>query len=39
MADIDPQILFNFGRNTYLDELQYVPGKVKVLEIYQFKVR
>jgi len=39
MAGIDPQILFSFGREAYLEWLEYEPRKVDVLEIYHFEVR
>jgi hypothetical protein len=38
MEDVDPHMLFDFGRESLLDELQYWPGRVDVIEIYQFEV-
>jgi hypothetical protein len=39
MADVDPHMLFNFGRESLLDNLEYEPGKVDIIEIFQFEVR
>jgi hypothetical protein len=38
MAGMDLQMLFSFGHNIYLDQLEYVPDHVDILEIYQFEV-
>ena len=38
MAGIDPQIFFSYGREVYLDALEFSPRNVEVLEIYQFEV-
>jgi hypothetical protein len=35
---MDPQIIFSLGRDRYLEELEYIPSRVDVLEIQQFGV-
>jgi hypothetical protein len=37
-AEIDPQILFRFNEEFYLDSLLYNPGKVEVIDISQLQV-
>jgi len=38
MEEINPQVLFGFGFETYLRKLKYESQNVDVLEIYQFEV-
>ena len=38
MADIDPEIFFNFGSQAFFDRLEHVPRNVDVMEIYHFQV-